>query len=60
MAEINLATRHRFGYTNRKDVWWARPLAIFIGLSAFLIYVGLIFIFPNTSFSVSYEYFNCV
>ena len=40
MAEINLATtRHRFGYTNRKDVWWARPLIIFTGLSAFVIYV---------------------
>ena len=40
MAEINLATpRHRFGYTSRKDVWWARPLIIFIGLSAFVIYV---------------------
>ncbi len=40
MAEINLATpRYRFGYTNRKDVWWARPLIIFIGLSAFVIYV---------------------
>jgi hypothetical protein len=41
MAEINLATsRHRFGYTSRKDVWWARPLIIFIGLSAFVIYVS--------------------
>lgn len=40
MADISLATiRHRFGFTNRKDVWWARPLIIFIGLSAFVIYV---------------------
>jgi hypothetical protein len=40
MVEINLATsRHRLGYTNRKDVWWARPLIIFIGLSSFVIYV---------------------
>jgi len=40
MAEVNLAApRHRFGYTNRKDVWWVRPLIIFIGLSAFVIYV---------------------
>ena len=39
MAEINLATsRHRFGYTNRKDVWWARPLVIFICLASFVIY----------------------
>ena len=40
MAEINVAaTRHGFGYTNRKDDWWARPLIIFIGLSAFVVYV---------------------
>ncbi len=40
MTEINLATsRHRFGYTNRKDVWWTWPLIIFIGLSSFVIYV---------------------
>src|SRR5688572_25569967 len=40
MAEINLATsRHRFGYTNRKDVWWAWPLIIFICLTSFVIYV---------------------
>jgi len=40
MGEINLATTsHGFGYTKRKDVWWARPLLIFIGLSAFVIYV---------------------
>ena len=40
MAEINLArVRHRFGITSRKDVWWARPLIIFIGLSAFVTYV---------------------
>jgi len=40
MAEIKVATtRHGFGYTDRKDVWWARPLIIFIGLSAFVVYV---------------------
>jgi hypothetical protein len=40
MAEINVAiTPHRFGYTNRKDVWWARPLIILICLSSFVIYV---------------------
>src|SRR5436190_17543776 len=39
MAEVNLATRHGFNFTNRKDVWWARPLIIFIGLSSFVIYV---------------------
>ncbi len=40
MAEINLGkTIHRFGYTNRKDAWWVKPLFTFIGLSAFVIYV---------------------
>ncbi len=40
MAEIKVATtRHGFGYTDRKDVWWARPLIIFIGLSAFVVYL---------------------
>lgn len=40
MAEIKVApARHGFGYTSRKDVWWARPLIIFIALSAFVIYV---------------------
>jgi len=40
MAEIKVATTsHGFGYTDRKDVWWARPLIIFIGLSAFVVYV---------------------
>lgn len=39
MAEINLAGTHRgFGHTNRKDIWWARPLVIFVCLSAFVIY----------------------
>jgi hypothetical protein len=40
MAEINLTgTRHGFGYTNRKDLWWPKPLIIFVCLSAFIIYV---------------------
>jgi hypothetical protein len=40
MAEINVATTHHgFSYTNRKDAWWARPFIIFIGLSAFVVYV---------------------
>ena len=39
MAEINLTDRqHGFGHTNRKDIWWVRPLVIFICLSAFVIY----------------------
>jgi hypothetical protein len=40
MAELNLGkTIHRFGYTNRKDAWWVKPLFTFIGLSAFVVYV---------------------
>ena len=27
-----------FGSTARRDVWWATPLAIFIGLSLFVVY----------------------
>ncbi|MBI3048871.1 MAG: hypothetical protein HYY76_11250, partial [Acidobacteria bacterium] len=27
-----------FGATSRRDVWWATPLAIFIGLSLFVVY----------------------
>ena len=40
MAGVNFGkTIHRFGYTNRKDAWWIKPLLTFIGLSAFVIYV---------------------
>ena len=40
MAEINLRrTLHRFGYTQRKDLWWVKPLLTFIGLSSFVVYV---------------------
>jgi hypothetical protein len=28
----------RFGRTNRRDMWWAQPLATFLGLSAFIVY----------------------
>src|SRR6266536_6546569 len=40
MAEINLrGAVHRFGYTSRRDTWWIKPFLVFIGLSAFVIYV---------------------
>lgn len=40
MPELNLsAASHRFGQTSRKDVWWTKPLLIFIGLSVFVVYV---------------------
>ena len=28
----------RFGETTRRDVWWSTPIAIFLGLSAFIVY----------------------
>jgi len=30
--------RRRFGQTTRRDVWWATPLAVFLVLSAFVVY----------------------
>lgn len=32
------AVRRGFGVTSRRDAWWAAPLAVFLGLSAFVIY----------------------
>ena len=28
----------RFGRTARRDLWWVQPLAVFLGLSAFIVY----------------------
>ncbi len=36
-AEASLPQR-RFGETTRRDAWWAQPLLVFLGLSAFLVY----------------------
>ena len=30
--------RRGFGETSRTDLWWAKPLAVFLGLSAFICY----------------------
>ena len=30
--------RRRFGETARRDTWWIQPLAVFLGLSAFVVY----------------------
>ncbi|MBI3401599.1 MAG: succinate dehydrogenase [Acidobacteria bacterium] len=30
--------RRRFGETARRDVWWIKPLLVFLGLSTFLVY----------------------
>jgi len=32
------AVRRGFGVTSRRDAWWAAPLVVFVGLSAFVIY----------------------
>lgn len=36
-APIPLA-RRGFGHTMRRDLWWAQPLAVFVGLSTFVVY----------------------
>jgi hypothetical protein len=39
MQVIPVQAVHRgFGTTSRKDTWWAAPIAVFLGLSAFLVY----------------------
>jgi hypothetical protein len=39
MQVIPVQAVHRgFGTTSRKDTWWAAPIGVFLGLSAFLIY----------------------
>jgi hypothetical protein len=37
-APLPLAPRRGFGETSRKDKWWIQPIAVFIGLSIFVIY----------------------
>ena len=39
MQVIPVQAVHRgFGTTSRRDTWWAAPIGVFLGLSAFLIY----------------------
>ena len=39
MQVIPVTAVHRgFGTTSRRDTWWAAPLGVFLGLSAFIIY----------------------
>lgn len=39
MAQVELSPApRRFGETSRSDAWWAQPLAVFSGLSAFVVY----------------------
>src|ERR687892_1649488 len=32
-------SRRRFGETSRRDTWWVQPLVVFLGLTAFIVYV---------------------
>lgn len=39
MQVIPVTAVHRgFGQTSRRDTWWAAPLGVFLGLSAFIVY----------------------
>src|SRR5260370_34097678 len=40
MAEVrvSLPVTRRFGETTRRDGWWVQPLAVFVGLSTFIVY----------------------
>jgi hypothetical protein len=39
MAQIDVPlSRAGFGQTQRRDNWWVQPLAVFLGLSAFIVY----------------------
>ncbi len=39
MSAIDVPLRNGgFGHTRRRDRWWAQPLAVFLGLSAFIVY----------------------
>ncbi len=38
MARTEPLERRTFGQTQRRDTWWVQPLAIFLGLSTFVIY----------------------
>ena len=39
MQVIPVTAVHRgFGTTSRRDTWWAAPLGVFLGLSAFIVY----------------------
>lgn len=38
MTITDALTRRRFGETTRRDRWWVQPVAVFLGLSAFIVY----------------------
>lgn len=37
-GSVSLPVSRGFGETARPDLWWAKPLAVFLGLSAFVVY----------------------
>jgi hypothetical protein len=37
-ARMSLPVVRRFGETARRDPWWVQPVAVFMGLSAFIVY----------------------
>jgi len=38
VGSIGTLSRRSFGETSRKDKWWVQPLAVFAGLTAFIVY----------------------
>jgi hypothetical protein len=38
MANAVVLPKRGFGETSRRDFWWIQPLAVFLGLSAFIVY----------------------
>src|SRR5204862_1661008 len=38
MTSVSAAPRAGFGQTQRRDRWWTKPLFVFLGLSAFVVY----------------------
>jgi hypothetical protein len=39
MAQVDVPlVRSQFGQTSRPDTWWVQPLAVFLGLSTFIVY----------------------
>lgn len=38
MARVGALERRAFGETQRRDLWWVRPVAVFLGLFAFIVY----------------------
>jgi hypothetical protein len=39
MTQVDVPlVRSQFGQTSRADTWWVQPVAVFLGLSAFIVY----------------------